>query len=216
MPCSTALRSGCPRHRFCKNMLYSFLRIITIGLLKVFFRFKVEGIENLPEKTNFVVVANHSSFLDPVVLGAAIPQQIYWIALRSLFNKGWLRFLMKVTETVPTGGSSDKAVYYLNKNKEIGIFPEGDRSPDGTLKEFRRGAALLALRTGRPIVPCAIIGTYEALPWPTKFPKFVPIKIKIGQPIFLLKEFDNIVDDVALQEGTLKIRNAIKEMLDAG
>ena len=92
-------------------MLYSFLRVITIRLLKVFFKFKVEGIENLPQKTNFIVVANHSSFLDPVVLGAAIPQQIYWITMRALFSKRWLRFLMKVTETVPTGGSSDRAVY---------------------------------------------------------------------------------------------------------
>lgn len=216
MPHATVLKSGSPRHRSCKNMLYSFLRVITISLLKVFFKFKVEGIENLPQKTNFIVVANHNSFLDPVLLGAAMPQQIYWITMRTLFSKGWLRFLMKVTETVPTGGSSDKAVYYLNKNKNIGIFPEGGRSVNGTLKEFRRGAALLALRTGRPIVPCTIIGAYEALPWLTKFPKFVPIKIKIGQPIFLLKEFDDIVDDVALQEGTLKIRNTIKEMFDAG
>jgi 1-acyl-sn-glycerol-3-phosphate acyltransferase len=64
-------------------------------------------------------------------------------------------------------------------------------------------------------VPCAILGTYEALPITAKFPRPTPITVKIGEPIYLLKEFEDIIDDVQLQEGIFKIRNAIKELLNA-
>jgi len=99
----------------------------------------------------------------------------------------------------------------------VGLFPEGGCSRDGKLRKFRRGAALLAARTGRPVVPCAILGTYEALPRGAKFPQlFRSLKVKIGKPIYLLKEFEDIIDDVYLQEGTLKIRRTIAEMIDEG
>ncbi len=121
-----------------------------------------------------------------------------------------------MVEALPIGSSSQKALDLLNSNKNVGIFPEGGISRDGTLKSFRRGTALLALKTGRPIVPCAVLGTYAALPLEAKFPKFLPIKIKIGKPRYLLKEFEDVIDDVYLQEGIFKIRNIIKGMLDVG
>ena len=126
-----------------------------------------------------------------------------------------MRWFLKVTESLPNGCSSNKAVCLLSENKNIGLFPEGGISRDGKLREFRSGAALLAIKTGRPILPCAILGSFKALPRSAKFPKFVPIKIKVGRPIYLLKEFDEVVDDIYLQEGIFKIKNSIKEMLNA-
>ncbi|MCM8782170.1 MAG: 1-acyl-sn-glycerol-3-phosphate acyltransferase [Candidatus Omnitrophica bacterium] len=171
--------------------------------------------ENLPKKTNFIVIANHSSYLDPFIVGAAIPQRIYWIAIKDLYNILPVKWFMRKTETLPIGKASDRLIQLLMKNKNVGLFPEGARNRNGMLKEFRRGAALLALRTGRPIVPCAIHGAYEALPVLAKFPKFVPITIKIGAPQYLLKEFEDVIDDVSLQKGTFRIQNAVKEMLYA-
>ena len=99
----------------------------------------------------------------------------------------------------------------------MSAFPEGGVSADGKLKEFRRGAALLALKTGRPIVPCAIIGAYDALPLHARFPRlFKTLTLKVAEPIFLMKEFDEIIDDIYLQEGLARVRSKIKEMLDAG
>ncbi len=189
---------------------------ISLIILKLFFRFRVEGLENLPQKTNFIVVANHASFLDPFIVGAAIPKKIYWLALRGLHNKFITKWFMDKTDAMTIGGASDKALFLLTKNKNIGLFPEGTRSHDGSLGEFRRGAALLALRSGRPIVPCAILGAYEALPRKAKFPKFLPIKVKIGKPKYLFKEFEDIINDTDLINGIFKIRNTIKEMIYAG
>lgn len=197
-------------------MWYWILRLGVIAILRLFFRFKVEGRENLPQKTNFIIAANHVSFLDPVLIGAAVPKRVYWIALRGFYNISWLKWVMDKFESLPTGSVSEKAAYLLMKNKNIGLFPEGTRSYDGKLREFKRGVAVLAIKTGRPVVPCAILGAYVAFPRGSKFPRlFSPVKIKIGKPKFLLKEFDEIVDDIRLQESILRIRNNIKEMLDA-
>jgi 1-acyl-sn-glycerol-3-phosphate acyltransferase len=182
----------------------------------LFFRLKIEGLENIPRKTNFIIVANHPSYLDPLVVMAAVPRKIHCIALRFLYKIFWLKLFLQSVEALPIGSSSRKALNLLIENKNVGLFPEGGVSRDGTLKNFRRGAALLAMKTGRPIVPCAVLGTYAALPLEAKFPNFVPIKLKIGKPIYLLKEFEDVIDDLYLQEGMFKIRNIIKGMLDAG
>ena len=196
-------------------MWYWIFRIIFIIIFKLLFSLKVEGFQNLP-KSNFIIIANHNSYLDALVIMAIVPKKIHVIALRSLYKIPWLRWLLRVLEALPVGSSSPKAIELLANNKIVGIFPEGGATSDGKLKEFRRGAALLALKTGRPIVPCAILGTYEALPINAKFIKLRPIKVKIGQPIYLLKEFDEIIDDLYLQEGIFKVRNTIKELLNAG
>lgn len=197
-------------------MWYWIVRAAYSVLLKSFFGLKAEGLENLPKKNNFIIVANHCSFLDPLVVGAVIPKKIYCIALSDLYRVAWLRWLLPKLGVLPTGSSSQKAVNLLLQGKNVGLFPEGRRSRDGKLGEFRKGTALLAMKTGRQVVPCAILGTYQSLPVGAKFPKFVPLKVKIGKPIYLLKEFKNVIDDDYLREGIIKIRRAIEEMLSAG
>lgn len=100
------------------------------------------------------------------------------------------------------------------ENKTVGLFPEGGCSRDGRLKPFKRGAALLAAQTGRPILPCTILGAYDAFPRKAKFPRlFRPIKVKIGAPVYLLRKFEDIIDDIYLQEGIVRVRNTMEEML---
>lgn len=196
-------------------MWYYFFRQVFRIILKLFFRLKVEGLENLPQKTNFIIIANHTSYLDPLVMLAGVPQKISCIALRGLYRIFWLRWFLEKMSAFPSGSASEKAVSLLMQNKNVGLFPEGGVSRDGSLREFRRGAALLAIKTGRPIVPCAIFGAYQALPKTARFPKPAPIKLKIGRPIYLLKEFTDVVDDLYLQEGLFRAQNTIKEMLNA-
>lgn len=195
-------------------MWYRVFRFISLIILKIFFRLKAEGLENIPKKSNFIVVANHSSFLDAVVVAAVIPSTVHCIVARDIYLAPFLRWVLKKIEVLPVGRTSSKAIDYLLRNKNIGLFPEGKCSRDGKLKEFRRGVALLSIKTGRPILPCAVIGAFEALPIGAKFPKFLPIKVKIGKPIYLLKEFDDLVDDIYLQEGTLRIRNKVQELMN--
>lgn len=193
-------------------MCYWIFRAILAAIFKIFFRLKIEGLENLPKKGNYIVVANHVSYLDALVLGVAMPQKIYWIALRDLYKLASMRWFLKLTDTLPSGNSSQTAVKLLSEDNCIGLFPEGAVSRDGKLKDFRRGAAMLALRTGRPIVPCLVIGTYEAYPFGAVIPKLIPLKVKIARPVYLLKEFDEIIDDANMQHGITRVRNIIEEM----
>ena len=198
-------------------MWYWILRVALIVISKLFFHFKVEGLENIPKKSNFIIVSNHVSFLDPLAIMAAVPRKIHCIALRVLYKIPWIKWFLYMVEALPSGRISRKAVHVLTNNNNLGLFPEGGVSRDGKLGEFRRGVALLALKTGRPVVPCAVFGTYDSLPFGAKFPKlFMPIKVRIGKPTYILKEFDEIIDDVYLIQGVFRIRNSIKEMLDAG
>ncbi len=197
-------------------MWYWVLKVILEILGKVFFKLKVEGLENIPKKTNFIIVANHVSFLDPLVMIPSIPQKIYCIALRDLYKIKWMSWFLYMTETLPSGSSSNKALSLLKKGRNIGLFPEGGVSRDGRLKEFRRGAALLAFKTGKPVLPCAIFGTFQSLPFGKRLPRIIPLKVRIGRPIYLLKEFEEQIDDIRLQEGIFQIRNSVKEMLNAG
>lgn len=197
-------------------MWYWIFRAGCIITLKLFFRLKAEGLENIPQKSNFIVVANHASFLDPLIITAVVPKKIHCIVSRFLLKIPLLKWSLEKLEVLPAGRSSKKAIEFLTDNKVVGLFPEGGCSRDGKLREFRRGVALLAIKTGRPILPCAILGSYEALPVRAKFPKCLPIKVKIGKPIYLLKEFENVIDDIYLQEGIFKIRNKIQELINAG
>ena len=203
--------------RYYKKMWYWVFRFVTHVAMRVFFNLKVKGLQNIPKKTNFIIAVNHTSYMDPFVVSSVISKKIYWIALKGLYSSAWIRWFMYGTDTLPVGNASEKLICLLMDNKHVGIFPEGTRTHDGKLRDFKRGAALLAIRTGRPIVPCAIIGAYEAYPVKARFPKFFgSITIKIGPPQYLLKEFEDQIDDIVLQEGTFKLRNTIKEMLDAG
>jgi len=197
-------------------MWYWAFRSIFLVILKLFFKFKVEGLENLPQKSNFILAANHSSFMDGVVMGAAVPKMVYWITLRELYAVAALKWFFNKIGALPSGSASERAAYLLMHNKNIGIFPEGGISRKGELREFRRGMAMLAIKTGRPVVPCAIFGTFKALPFGNWIPKPVPIKVKIGHPQYLLKDFDDVVDDIEILEGLNRIRNSIKELLNAG
>lgn len=183
-------------------------------MLKVFFKFKVEGLDNLPDKTNFIVVANHASYLDSLALGAAIPAKIYWIAARFLYRIGWLRGFLKKTDALALGNASQRAFNLLEEKRNVGLFPEGKRSLDGKLGEFRTGAALLASKSGRPLVPCAILGAYQAYSPGARFPKlFTPVQVRIGKPIYILREFGDIIDNTYLQEEMHRVKEKIKEML---
>lgn len=196
---------------------YWFAWIIINVIGRFFFQYRVGGKQNLPRKSNYIVVGNHTSGLDAYLISGACSRTIHWITAWSFYGLPFVGCYLRHTETISEGGgSSAKALELLAKNKIVGLFPEGKCALDGKLGEFRRGAALLALKSGRPIVPCAIIGAFKVLPWGAMFPRFHTITVRIGKPVYLLKEFDETIEDLRMQEGMLKVREAIQEMLDAG
>lgn len=194
------------------TVLYNLLRPIGILICKVLFRLKVKGLENIPRGGRAVIAVNHSSYLDPVVVGVAIPKRIKWVILKSIYHLWWLKWLFVLTEMIPENGAIEKSLSALKNDELLGIFPEGTRSRDGTLHAGREGVAILAVKGAAPVIPCAIRGAFEAYPRNALFPKPHPIKILIGSPIKF--EPDEAPDEAKLAAAADKIMSAIKSLME--
>lgn len=192
---------------------YSFLKVTLAPLVKIFFRLRGEGLENIPERGPFILAANHVSYIDPLVLGATCPRPIHYIMLREFWEKPllgrWCRMAgsIPVDPRGPAAGTLRKAVGILREGKVLGIFPEGGRSADGSLQSAKGGAALLALKTGVPLLPAAIVGAERALPKGKALPRPYRVTVRYGRPISLpkpsstweKKEFLGSVTDIAMK-----------------
>lgn len=146
-------------------MFYRFARLICRFILAVFRRWRVHGGENLPAAGGMVVVSNHLSYWDPVVVGCALKRQVYFMAKAELFAIPLLGPVIRALGAFPVKRqSTDRqavktALHLLARGELVGIFPEGTRSHSGELLKPHMGAAVLAYKAGVPVLPVALKGT---------------------------------------------------------
>ena len=156
----------------------------------MFFRGDVYGLDNLPKTGPCLVACNHASYLDPAALGIHIPKTIRVIARKTLWKPGFVSWWLDSMLVVPVdrdGGSDVKAMkamfHELKNNRPVGIFLEGTRSPDGALQSAKPGAGMFACRTGAPVVPLRIFGSYDALGRGGKLRLCTPVSLVFGKPL---------------------------------
>jgi long-chain acyl-CoA synthetase len=182
------------RHGFAGWLIRFFgLTIIKI-IVKIFFRLRVKGIENLPEGKPYIITPNHASYLDGFVVAAALPQKslrdLYILGLQNYFTGRLKETFAKIAHVLPidTELYLNKALlmssYILRRGKSLLIFPEGGRSSDGKLMDFKKGVGILSTEINIPVVPACIKGTFEALPKGAMWPKFTKIEINFGKPLY--------------------------------
>ncbi|CAI9085608.1 1-acyl-sn-glycerol-3-phosphate acyltransferase [Candidatus Methylacidiphilum fumarolicum] len=166
---------------------YALARLLTLGFLKLFFDFKVYGQENIPSFP-VLIVANHCSYLDPPIVGCAFQKEIYFVARKTLFDSFLLGKLIGYLNTIPLDrdkpevGSFRLILDLFEKEKSILIFPEGTRSPSGTLQKAAPGVGYIAAKAKVAVLPIRIFGSFEAFPRTAKIPKPHPIRVVIGKP----------------------------------
>jgi len=171
--------------------LYRGLRVAVRALARALFRLSATGIERLPRTGPAVLVSNHVSWLDPIVLPLVLPRKPGFLAMEELWRMPGVSFVMRSygRRAIPLRrGTVDatalrRALEVLRDGVLLIVFPEGGISPDGRLRPFHRGAALLAARAGAPIVPVAIAGTRDALPLGRIVPRLRAVTVHIGTPI---------------------------------
>jgi len=183
-------------------MFYYVVKAICWLILKIFWRMEIIGIENLPESGGFIIASNHVSYLDPAVLVASSNKKIYFLTKKEVFKNTFVSFILKNLNAFSVDRRNvdmlafKKAINILREEKVLGIFPEGTRSSNGELQELKLGAIKIAIKTGVPILPVGIFGTYKIYPRDIKFPILFKHKIivKYGAPQYLdkLKSRDKV------------------------
>ena len=178
-------------------MLYALLKYIILGpWLKLIFRPQVTGRENVPDAGPAIIASNHLSFSDSIFMPLMVKRKVTFVAKAEYFTgkglKGWLTKMFFVgTGTIPVDRSGGRAAQaaldtqlrVLREGNLAGIYPEGTRSPDGRLYRGKTGVARLALESGAPVVPVALLNTDEIQPTGTLIPTVKRVRIRIGQPL---------------------------------
>jgi 1-acyl-sn-glycerol-3-phosphate acyltransferase len=150
-------------------------------------RKKVEGLENVPPKGAFILVSNHLNNADPPVLTQTMPRRIVWMAKQELFDIPLFGWVFHVFGLIPVRRAEAdlkalrRAQQVLRTGHVLGMFPEGTRSKTGGMKEGEPGTAVIALRTGVPLLPVAIWGT-EGVKLPRDIVARTRIQVRIGKP----------------------------------
>jgi len=170
-------------------MFYAYVKLFFYPLVRIYLHLKVEGAEGIPRRGAALVVANHTSFLDPIVLGSACSRKIHFIVLQWMYDLWRLRWFYWGMETIPFRTEEadpraiKRALTRLRHGALVGVFPEGERSPDGSLREGKLGTALLAAVSGVPVIPCAIRGALASWRPTTYFPLPGNVQVRFGPAI---------------------------------
>ncbi|MBI5639621.1 MAG: AMP-binding protein [Nitrospirae bacterium] len=171
------------------HALYIMLRLF----FRLFFRLEAKGAENIPSGRNFILTPNHTSYLDGFAVILSLPfsffRQIYSLGLSEYFT-GFLKGrLAKTAHVIPIDAASylNKALqmsaYVLRNGRSLSVFPEGGRSFDGILMEFKKGVGILAVEMGVSVVPVYIHGAFEAMRRDSKLPRPGRIRVVFGRPL---------------------------------
>ena len=173
-----------------QKLIYQLVsQLFVFPIYKLIFRGSLVGSENIPQKGSFILVSNHGSLLDPPLLGHAVGRNISFMAKAELFRIPILGFIIKACGAYPVRrGIADKntikiACEKLSNNNSIGIFIDGTRQKNGRVNKPKLGAALLAFKNQRLLLPVAIINTHRLVKFRFCIPFFTKIVIKVGKPI---------------------------------
>lgn len=169
---------------------YGFFHYLAVCLHGMWFRGDVAGTENFPVDGPFLIAANHASHLDPPLVGCHVPRQMRFFARKSLWKNRVMAWWLNQVETIPVErdsgdvGAIKRVLQALKENRAIVLFPEGTRSLDGKLQKAKAGVGLMACKTGVPVVPCRIYGSFQAFGKGSAVPRFgSPVSIVFGAPI---------------------------------
>jgi 1-acyl-sn-glycerol-3-phosphate acyltransferase len=178
-------------------MWYWLLKYILLGpLLQLIGRPKVEGLEHVPSSGPVILASNHLAVMDSFFLPLVVRRRITFLAKSEYFTgsglKGWFtRWFFTAAGQVPIDRSNadtaqaalDTAERVLGQGKLLGMYPEGTRSPDGRLYKGKTGLGRLALQTGVPVIPVAMIGTNAVNPPGTTVLRFGRVTVRFGKPM---------------------------------
>jgi long-chain acyl-CoA synthetase len=182
------------RHRYVLDPLWYLLGKMVTIFAEDKFHLQIRGMEKMPRQAPFIISPNHQSFLEAPIITAALPWEVFhnvfYVGTSEIFGGGLLRQFAKFLRLIPVDPDANlvpamrAGAYGLKKGKILMLYPEGERSIDGTPRTFKKGAAILAHHMNVPIVPIAIEGFYDAWPRGKPFQGFSHLQIEVLDPIY--------------------------------
>ena len=173
-----------------QKLIYELVsKVFVLPIYKFVFKGHLIGRYNIPQKDSFIMVSNHGSLLDPPLLGHALGRNISFMAKAELFKIPLLGTVIKACGAYPVKrGIADKntiktACKKLSNDNCIGIFIDGTRQKNGRVNRPKQGAALLAFKNQKLLLPVAIVNSHRLIRFKFLFPLFSKIVIKVGKPV---------------------------------
>ena len=170
-------------------MLYAILKPIVVAVMRLFWGLRARGAENVPRQGRVLLVANHSSVLDPPLIGGMTPRPVSFLAKAELFAVPLFGSLLRRLNARPLrreGGDPAAlrtALRLLAEERALLVFPEGTRGEEGTLRPPKAGAGMLAVLSGAPVVPVYVEGSGRVWPRGARLPKAGRVRVRFGQPM---------------------------------
>lgn len=197
---------------------YRALRALLTPFVHAVSRLEVAGMENIPRSGPFILVGNHQSFLDPIVVQVVCQRTLHTLAKSTQFTGRIMGWVMPRVCAIPTRRYriEPQAVRVvlrrLAEGEAVGIYPEGERSWDAQLQPFRRGTIRLLLKAGVPIVPCGVRGTYDVWPRWSKRIRRARVRVAFGKAIRWPAMDDREERNAVLSEAAEHLRSVLADL----
>jgi len=197
-----------------RSLLWKSLQIVARILTTLLFELKVYGIENVPTSGGALLVANHQSYIDPVVVAVRLRRPVSYLAQSGLFKNPFLGWLIRSLHAFPIErgkgdvGAVRESIRRLDEGHILNMYPEGTRTSDGEIGQIQKGIALILRKTTVPVIPVAIEGSFKA--WPNHLKIFRPANVHVmyGKPM----HFNNLRSDEILEKLDKTLRSLLEEL----
>ena len=200
------------------SVWYEFWKRLFYYICRAAFRLKIEGREHERTTGPLIIAGNHASILDPPLIGMCLRRQSAYMAKEELFAVPilgpWLRSIgsFPVRRGTPDRKAIRRSLEVLERGAVLVIFPEGTRSLDGRLRDPEPGAAMIALRTGVPVLPAAVVNSHRILPKGARWPRFEQVTVRFGPPLVVPK-IEGRLDHATMEQWGRRIMHEIERML---
>jgi 1-acyl-sn-glycerol-3-phosphate acyltransferase len=217
---ASKMSSGAPKPLVTpwQSLFYDVANVLMRIAFRLVLSVEVTGLEHLPRQGKLIIIGNHTSWMDPVLIGAFIPRRIVFMSKKENLSNAFTNFIVRSYGVFPVDrGNVDRSALLrmddvLDAGGALGMFPEGTRNKAGTLQRAKAGTALVAVRHQAPIVPVSIAGAYKGLLGPYKRGHRPHVTIVVG-PAFSLPDVEG---DAVNKETLIMLTDELMKPLAAG